>query len=433
MKTCTASGSARRTCRAPCELDLEHDGRARRGAPLELRAQRPVAAPGVRRVLDELAGVARGARTPRRRGSGSRRRRARPARGGARRGRDAQLELGQPLAQRPDQRALAHPRRAGDDEDLRHGGGGDCVAAALLAQERDELGALALREAADRLARRDPAGLQHLVRLDAPVLRAPPAAGRRPSPWRGSPGASRSSPSMDTRPPLRSRLSCARRVRISFARWSASMRWWRLRSGAATCLVGEFMAGGMGRRVYTRIAGPGHVAGQIRLHLDLRSRVLQPGRGCERDLQGFPRHLSGRARGRRPGNPHFAGFFGRGAGACPPATAPTRRSASPARPDRRPDGRRRRAAGHPGQPSVPIAAATVAKPSRRASAASPRCMAAARAGRRRRSPCRPGRASRRRGSGPRRPPASRCRPPRRGRAGRPTARAAGAAPRARAA
>src|SRR3954471_16484381 len=45
-----------------------------------------------------------------------------------------------------------------------------CAAAALPAQQRDELGALALREAADRLARRDAAGLQHLVRLDAPVL-----------------------------------------------------------------------------------------------------------------------------------------------------------------------------------------------------------------------------------------------------------------------
>src|SRR5215218_9779345 len=50
-----------------------------------------------------------------------------------------------------------------------------------------------------------------------------------------------------TRPPLRSRLSCARRVRISFARSRASIRWTRLRSGAATPgLVGVFVAGGMG-------------------------------------------------------------------------------------------------------------------------------------------------------------------------------------------
>src|SRR4051794_16793653 len=43
--------------------------------------------------------------------------------------------------------------------------------AALPAQEPDELAALALREAADRLARRDAALLQHLVDLHAPVLR----------------------------------------------------------------------------------------------------------------------------------------------------------------------------------------------------------------------------------------------------------------------
>src|SRR5215217_4422213 len=41
----------------------------------------------------------------------------------------------------------------------------------LAAQHRDELGALALREAADRLARRDAALHEHLVDLHAPVLR----------------------------------------------------------------------------------------------------------------------------------------------------------------------------------------------------------------------------------------------------------------------
>src|SRR3954453_19461350 len=49
------------------------------------------------------------------------------------------------------------------------------------------------------------------------------------------------------RPPLRSRLSCARRVLISFARCSASIRWTRERSGAATPgLIGVFVAGGIG-------------------------------------------------------------------------------------------------------------------------------------------------------------------------------------------
>src|SRR3954464_11395323 len=42
---------------------------------------------------------------------------------------------------------------------------------ALLAEHADELGTLAIREAADRLRRRDPAGLQDLVGLHAPVLR----------------------------------------------------------------------------------------------------------------------------------------------------------------------------------------------------------------------------------------------------------------------
>src|SRR6476660_2865329 len=50
-----------------------------------------------------------------------------------------------------------------------------------------------------------------------------------------------------TRPPLRSRLSCARRVRMSLARWSASIRWVRERSGAEDCLAGALsVVGGMG-------------------------------------------------------------------------------------------------------------------------------------------------------------------------------------------
>src|SRR5919205_3391221 len=40
----------------------------------------------------------------------------------------------------------------------------------LPAQHADQLGPLALREAADRLRRRDPAQLEHLVDLHAPVL-----------------------------------------------------------------------------------------------------------------------------------------------------------------------------------------------------------------------------------------------------------------------
>src|SRR5215213_10544120 len=52
---------------------------------------------------------------------------------------------------------------------------------------------------------------------------------------------------MLARPAFRSRLSAARLVRISFARWSASMRWTRERSGAAVVgFAGVFVAGGMG-------------------------------------------------------------------------------------------------------------------------------------------------------------------------------------------
>src|SRR3954454_12768318 len=52
---------------------------------------------------------------------------------------------------------------------------------------------------------------------------------------------------MLARPAFRSRFSAARLVRISFARWSASMRWTRERSGAAVVgLAGVFVAGGMG-------------------------------------------------------------------------------------------------------------------------------------------------------------------------------------------
>src|SRR3954453_20299723 len=60
-------------------------------------------------------------------------------------------------------------------------------------------------------------------------------------------GGSISSRWMLARPAFRSRLSVARLVLTSFARWSASMRWTRERSGAAVVgLAGVFVAGGMG-------------------------------------------------------------------------------------------------------------------------------------------------------------------------------------------
>src|SRR5215207_8226085 len=61
---------------------------------------------------------------------------------------------------------------------------------------------------------------------------------------------------MLTREDFRSRLSCARRVRISLARLSASIRWVRERSGVATGdLGGIFVAGGMGGESTSRARG----------------------------------------------------------------------------------------------------------------------------------------------------------------------------------
>ena len=82
MKICTASGIVSRDLARALDLDLEHAPAGRpRGAPLELGAQRAVAAAGVARVLDELARLDAPLELARRRGSGSRRRRASPGRG----------------------------------------------------------------------------------------------------------------------------------------------------------------------------------------------------------------------------------------------------------------------------------------------------------------------------------------------------------------
>src|SRR4051812_27629874 len=81
---------------------------------------------------------------------------------------------------------------------------------------------------------------------------------------------------IDTRPAFRSRLSCARRVRMTFAFWRASIRWLRLRSGAAECLVGELAAGDIGAPILHTDRPPTRLGGQIRLDLDLRSTLLHP-------------------------------------------------------------------------------------------------------------------------------------------------------------
>ena len=74
-----------------------------------------------------------------------------------------------------------------------------------------------------------------------------------------------------TRPPLRSRLSCARRVRISLARCSASIRWTSERSGAATKgFTGVLVAGGMGGE-FTFVFTRGQAV-TVRIRLDLKLR-----------------------------------------------------------------------------------------------------------------------------------------------------------------
>ena len=77
-------------------------------------------------------------------------------------------------------------------------------------------------------------------------------------------------------PALRSRLSAARLVLISFARWSASMRWTRERSGAAVVgLAGVFVAGGMGGESTALGAADKTPRQEFILHLKLRFTAVQ--------------------------------------------------------------------------------------------------------------------------------------------------------------
>ena len=147
-------------------LDLQHDRHAGAGAALELGAQRPVAAAGVGGVLDERAGgdlaielgVAEEVVVDAVDLAGPRR---------ARRRRDRQLELRHAREQAADQRALADARGPVMTKTRATRGSGR----QLSPQQRDELGALPRREPADRLARRDAALREDLVRLHAAVLR----------------------------------------------------------------------------------------------------------------------------------------------------------------------------------------------------------------------------------------------------------------------
>ena len=178
MNTWTASGIAARTWRAPCTSISSTTGTPARD-PL---ARAPSAAS---RSCARRSRRARRTRRPATRRSNSSRGEevvvdavllARA--GSARRRRHRQLELRQALHQPADQRSLADARGPGDDEHARHGrhpsaapAVGNVPRALQRWSSEIELGALALGEPADRLARRDPAVGEDLVDLHAPVLR----------------------------------------------------------------------------------------------------------------------------------------------------------------------------------------------------------------------------------------------------------------------
>ena len=178
----------------------------------------------------------------------------------ARRRRHRQPELGVALAQRRDQRALADPGGPGDHEYLGQPGAATTAGSVpacrrrSAVQHRDQLGTLALGEPADRLARRDPAVRENLVDLHATVLRH---REQHVEDLRGLEVLRGSSSScwIEWRPALRSRFSCARCERISFARARASIRWLNERSGVAGSFMERRLTGRHGRRVY-RLGGP---------------------------------------------------------------------------------------------------------------------------------------------------------------------------------
>src|SRR5215210_635761 len=219
------------------DLDLEHDRLAGAQPPLELGTQRAVPAAGVGGVLDELARVDAALEI-----------RvveevvvdavllARPR--AARGRRDAEAELRHALAQRPDQGALADARGTGDDEDARHGRDGASAAREAACGYRRKSETSSLRWRCERPPIVLLGEIRHcwrtLLTFTRPYFGTARSMSKTLAVWRYS-GGSSSRVWIETRPPFRSFFSCARRVRISFARWRASMRWRRERSGAAEC------------------------------------------------------------------------------------------------------------------------------------------------------------------------------------------------------
>ena len=198
------------------DVDLEHDS-ARRA--LQLAAQRAVAVAGVDGVLDELAGghaaievllaeevVVDPVDLPR----------ARVARGG----RDGQLEAGNPLQERLYERSLADAGGPRDDEDRGY-------------RRRYETSSLRCRSESPPMVLLGE--MRQCVRMRFTFTRPYFGTARSRSKTLAVStysGGSSSRPWIWARPALRSRFSFARRVRMSFARWRASIRWVSERSGA---------------------------------------------------------------------------------------------------------------------------------------------------------------------------------------------------------
>ena len=174
-------------------------------------------------------------------------------------------------------------------------------------------------------------------------------------------------------------------MRISFAFCRASIRWLRLRSGAAVCLVGELAAGDIGGADTTHASGRQQGATErIQLDLDLRSILLRPWSMVgSRVLQGT---LRGAAPTSRPGSLDAPRCLRHS------ARSGVQRGHNPARP------------GVTSWSNRPIVARRAGRfdPVRTRPGRAPAAPAPATAARRRRTPCRPARGWRRRPAAPRR-------------------------------
>ena len=119
---------------------------------------------------------------------------------------------------------MSVPLPAPDGPEMTNSRAGEPRAPVSGPEQRDELVALALGEAADRLRLADPALVQAARRLDAAELRHRQQHVEDLRRQRYS-GGRVSTSRAETSPAFKSRFSCARSTRTAFARRSASMRW----------------------------------------------------------------------------------------------------------------------------------------------------------------------------------------------------------------